>query len=277
MRLKVTLPVQGEKLIPINYQHFLESVIYRLLAQSNLQFASTLHKGEHLSGPKKFKFFTYSWLQIPQRSIVSSCIKIFSPQVEWYISSPWNEFIQYLVNGLLELGKIRIGKENFNVLHIETLPDLFAEQNGPIIQKRFTCLSPIVVTTKKEYKGELKKYYYRPTDPPEEISEKIYQNLINKYRLFHNQDSGIPDNEKIPFQLTFDTNYIKKPNAERLVHYIKNDFLTGRELDVQIKAIMCPFEVKGPAELIKFGYECGFGEENSAGFGMVRLFYDQTR
>lgn len=267
MRLKVILQSHPGQSIPINYQHFLTGVIFHLLSQSNLAFASSLHSGNHLKGSKKFKFFTFSWLQIPQKHIEQSFLKILSPQSTWYISSPWNEFIQYLVNGLLELGEIRIGKESFNILQVETLPDLFSTQNNPIVQKSFTCLSPIVVTTKKEHKGELKKYYYRPTDSHKEISEKIYQNLINKYRLFHT----MPQNHNTPFQLTFDPVYIKNPNAERMVHYIKNDTNTGREIDIQIKAIMCPFTVKGPAELVRFGYECGFGGENSAGFGMVRV------
>jgi len=38
---------------------------------------------------------------------------------------------------------------------------------------------------------------------------------------------------------------------------------------------MCPFVVKGNKELIKFGYECGFGELNSAGFGMVKSKNDK--
>ncbi|MCX7910914.1 MAG: hypothetical protein N2505_04965, partial [Endomicrobia bacterium] len=57
--------------------------------------------------------------------------------------------------------------------------------------------------------------------------------------------------------------YITSGKAQVLVHYIKN------KLDIKIPAIMCPFEAEGSQDLIRFGYECGFGELNSAGFGMV--------
>ncbi|MEI6848119.1 MAG: CRISPR-associated endoribonuclease Cas6 [Chlorobiaceae bacterium] len=32
-----------------------------------------------------------------------------------------------------------------------------------------------------------------------------------------------------------------------------------------------PFRIEAPSELIEVGYECGFGEKNSQGFGMVKV------
>ncbi|MFN3966318.1 MAG: CRISPR-associated endoribonuclease Cas6, partial [Endomicrobiia bacterium] len=105
MRLKITLQTDVIKAIPINYQYFLSSTIYNLLATSNLDFATALHDGKHLKSPKKFKWFTFSWFQIPasQRVISNSIMKILPGQFNWFITSPWKKFIQYLVNGLLEL------------------------------------------------------------------------------------------------------------------------------------------------------------------------------
>jgi CRISPR-associated endoribonuclease Cas6 len=39
---------------------------------------------------------------------------------------------------------------------------------------------------------------------------------------------------------------------------------------VDIIGIFCPYTVEGDVELIELGYECGFGEKNSMGFGMVK-------
>ncbi len=265
MRLKLTLQAQ-QNTIPINYQHFLSSAIYNYLATSNKNFATNLHNGKHFINGKNFKFFTFSWLQFPKKQIINFSIKINSPEFYWYISSPWNEFVQNLVNGLLELGGLRIGQYNFPITQTETLSSVVGGLN------KFICLSPIVVTTKKEYKGKLDKYYYKATDNPEEISEKIRQNLINKYTAFYRKE--LQDNS---LKITFDANYIKSPKAQVLSHYIKNVIASpegtkqSRSLDIKIPAIMCPFTVTGSSELIKFGYECGFGELNSAGFGMVRV------
>ncbi len=283
MRLKVNLQAKPNQIIPINYLHFLSSSIYHLLAKANLEFSSSLHQGEHISSSKKFKFFTFSWLQIPKKQILNSTIKVFSPEITWFISSPWQEFVQYLVNGLLELGSIRVGKENFPIIQVETLSDSLipsptlnppsplarpasrseaGEGEGRMRgegedEYKFLCLSPLVVTTKKEYNGKLAKYYYRPSDDQNEISEKIRQNLINKYVAFYQKES-----ENTDLEILFDQQYIKKPDAEKLIDY----------KGIKIKAILCPFTAVGSADLIKFGYECGFGELNSAGFGMVRNY-----
>ena len=40
---------------------------------------------------------------------------------------------------------------------------------------------------------------------------------------------------------------------------------------IKIKGIMCPFGVSGSPALIQIGYECGFGDKNSAGFGMAEV------
>jgi len=201
-------------------------------------------------------------------------LKIISSEFHWYISSPWDEFLRNLVNGLLESGAIRLGQHNFPITQTETLSSSIQNdaQQSQIV--KFSCLSPIVVTTKKEYKGKLAKYYYKPADNPYEISDKIRQNLINKYESFYNKKL-----EDTSLKIEFDKNYLlKKPGAQVLSHYIKStdnviasETKQSRFLDIKIPAIMCPFTATGSSELIRFGYECGFGELNSAGFGMVRV------
>ena len=258
MRLKLTLQAK-QNIIPINYQHFLTSAIYNYLSNSDAKFTNTLHSGKHIKSKKDFKFFTFSWLQFPKKQIANSSLKILSSEFYWYISSPWEEFVQNFVNGLLELGGLRLGEHNFPIAQVETIPDVIANKMNQSQNIKFFCLSPIVITTKKEYKGKLAKYYYKPTDDLEEISEKIRQNLINKSIAFYNKSP-----QDTSLKIEFDKNYIKTHKAQVLSHYIKEN------INIKIPAIMCPFTVAGSIELIKFGYECGFGELNSAGFGMVK-------
>jgi len=253
LRLKLTLLAQKQA-IPINYQHFLTSGIYDYLKTGSTKFSANLHNSTN------FKFFTFSWLQFPQKQIINSLLKILSSEFYWYISSPWEEFVRNLVNGLLESGTLRIGEHNFPITQTETLPDIIASGARQSQTIKLSCLSPIVITTKKEYKGKLAKYYYKPADNPDEISDKIRQNLLNKYESFYGKKP-----EDTSLKIEFDKNYLKKPGAQVLSHYIKNN------LDIKIPAIMCPFAAIGSSELIRFGYECGFGELNSAGFGMVRV------
>ena len=44
-----------------------------------------------------------------------------------------------------------------------------------------------------------------------------------------------------------------------------------RYKDTDIFCYLAPFEVEGDPALIRNGYECGFGEGNSKGFGMVEM------
>jgi CRISPR-associated endoribonuclease Cas6 len=48
--------------------------------------------------------------------------------------------------------------------------------------------------------------------------------------------------------------------------------MKNHEHPIEIIANEIPFTLSGNSELIKVGYECGFGEKNSTGFGMVELF-----
>ncbi len=247
MRLKlVFLNNYNSMTIPINYNHFLSSAIYSYLSKADKVYSSKIHN------LNSYKFFTFSWLQIPKKQIEGSYLKILSEKFFWYISSPSKDFISTLANGILKTDFLKIGNTEFELSQVELLPEIKLNEKA-----KFVCLSPIVVTTKKEHNGNLEKYYYKPTDNTEEIIEKIINNLIKKYEKFYNKKP------KSDIKLEFDQNYL--PKSQVLVHYIKED------LDIKIPAIMCPFFAEGDEELVKFGYECGFGELNSAGFGMVRV------
>jgi len=64
----------------------------------------------------------------------------------------------------------------------------------------------------------------------------------------------------------FDQEYLRRKGEGiyRLVDY----------KGTKIKAIMAPFVVRGSPELMEMGYEAGFGEKNSMGFGMVEVVGD---
>jgi CRISPR-associated endoribonuclease Cas6 len=127
----------------------------------------------------------------------------------------------------------------------------------------FACLSPLVATTKREHNGKLSTHYYRYDDPA--LSEALRQNLIRKYRLIHGHEP-----EHADFALRFDSDFVrkKKDGIYKLVQYRARGEVT------QIKGIFAPFRVEGSPELIAVGYEAGFGEKNSMGFGMGEIAVD---
>ena len=123
-------------------------------------------------------------------------------------------------------------------------------------QMTFRCLSPITMSTVRERDGKLTKHYCLPDDP--QFSELVRQNLIRKYEAVYRHPP-----EETSFAMTFDQAYIDKREGRvtRLVDY----------KGIKIRGVVSPFHVIGTPALIRVGYECGFGDKNSAGFGMVEI------
>ena len=90
------------------------------------------------------------------------------------------------------------------------------------------------------------------------LSELIRQNLIRKHEAIHGR---APHDDVLTF--TFDKDYIdrRQGRVTRLIDY----------KGIKIRGVLCPFRISGSVALIQTGYECGFGDKNSAGFGMVEV------
>jgi CRISPR-associated endoribonuclease Cas6 len=118
------------------------------------------------------------------------------------------------------------------------------------------CLSPIVISVAQERDGRLLARYLRADDP--RLSEALRQNLLKKFWVVYGR---APHDSELSVE--FDKEYVRRKGEEvyRLVDY----------KGTKIKGIMAPFVVRGSAELIEIGYEAGFGEKNSMGFGMVEV------
>jgi CRISPR-associated endoribonuclease Cas6 len=121
---------------------------------------------------------------------------------------------------------------------------------------RFTCLSPIVVSRPVESGGKLRAHYYRYGEPG--LSKAVRANLVEKFKLLYGH---IPINQDLT--IAFDASYIRRKRGKisKLI-----DFKGTR-----IKGILAPFTAEGSPELMEVGYEAGFGEKNSMGFGMAEV------
>ena len=93
----------------------------------------------------------------------------------------------------------------------------------------------------------------------------LKNNILAKYNLVHHKEfAGNTD-----FEFSFDPNYIinKKGKISKLITFKDN---------IKIKAMEAPFKITADPELIKIGYECGFGEKNSGGFGMAKVIENEN-
>ena len=264
MRLKLTLRQQRPvERIPLNYSYHLAATIYKTLSRSSQEFAAKLHDTGYAPerSRQKFKYFTFSSLQIPIRTIERGEIVSRSNLVTLYLSSPKEDFLQHLILGLFAEGPLRIHNALFGKECVEKLPEPEWSES-----MTFSMLSPLAVSVYRDPStGMNTKEYLRYDDS--RLSDMLLHNLQAKYRgLF---DCEPPENG-VPFSVRFEEEYLKRlrekgRNVEKLIT-IKDS--SGKE--TRVKAIQCPFTVTGNPELIKVGYECGFGENNSMGFGMVK-------
>ena len=267
MRVKSTLtPVNRLTTLPVNYNYFLTGLIYRIIKNSSEDYSQFLHnKGYSLPESKKgFKLFTYSMLMSKKVRVKGETISFGDGNINWHISSPVDTFIQHLITGVFAEGQeIKVGEEGKEVSllikQVETLPEPQFSNN-----MRFTCLSPITVS--KSIQGTNSFYslnnsnnytchYIRPWE--DGFSEAIRNNLIKKHKLITGKE--IDDTK---FSIKVDEEYMSKRNGK----ITKNINFKG----TNIIGFMAPFEVNGNPELIATGYEAGFGEKGSMGFGMVK-------
>jgi len=120
MRIKVLLENSEKIELPVNYNYYLSSVIYKCLNHSDAEYAFFLHEeGYTTSKGKRFKFFTFSQLQAEKRQIVGDKIRFLSPTITWYVSSPSESFLGNFAAALLERRQLDMGGTRLN------LKDLF--------------------------------------------------------------------------------------------------------------------------------------------------------
>jgi len=250
MRIQILADVDRGITLPINYNPLLAGAIYHFLAESDAAYADFLHNEGYIAAQKRFKLFTFSQLMAERRRITDGQIH-FSSTLSWYVSSPIERFLSHFADTLLTWGSLQLGSHQLQIKDV-TVP------RAPRFRKemRFRCLSPIVMSTKRERDGKPVMHYCLPDDPA--FSELIYQNLIRKHEAIYGH---APHSDALTFR--FDPAYIRRRQGRvtRLVDY----------RGIKIRGIMCPFTVSGSPALIHVGYECGFGDKNSAGFGMAEV------
>lgn len=242
MRLEVIFKTK-HSVIPINYQYQLCSFVYKRLRHEDQDFASFLHD----RGFKGFKLFTFSQLFFDSSTVKDQMLLVGEGKGRWYISSCSEDFIRNFFSSMIESPVIEIEGNFFEIEQINTLSE-------PIFKDRmrFIMLSPLVVSIPVDRGGKLYHRYLLPDEP--EFQQALKSNLLKKYSALYD--------EKIEaeFSIEPDWDYIRRRGRITKLIAIK---------DIQVRGTVFPFTAVGDTRLIKLGYEAGFGEKNSLGFGMV--------
>lgn len=263
MRIKLKLRITNSKTFPYNYNYYFSSIIYSLLKSSSEKFANQLHdEGFKLDG-KTYKLFTFA-LRLKDAVPNKDYLELVSTIAELYISSPLNDgFMSNLISGTLKIRNSEINLMNSGIIMKVERIDIF---DDPLFSNRvnFRLLSPLILSTRKLINEKSSTYYFRYTDSNAEINRILTNNLRNKYLLICKEKSlG-------NVELSWDYDYINKRLNENKYLSTKITIDTNNR-SIDVIGMNIPFTLTGDPELIKTGYECGFGEKNSMGFGMTEI------
>lgn len=260
MRLLLQLQCNIDTAIPINYNYQLGSAIYHLLEFGSPEFSSFLHNQGYKLDGKSYKLFTFA-LRFDRITISGNYIINQSPLINLYISSPLvDTFIKNFVIGTFENKVLHLTDKTdiieLRIKSAELLPAPHFEN-----KMKFILLSPMVLSTIKNFKGKESLYYLRPDDT-EDINRILTKNLVNKRGLVCGNQVLVNG-----LKLEWDNDYINR--NKRITKKITIN--ENGKYPIDVIGMQAPFTIKGDPELIKIGYECGFGEKNSMGFGMVEV------
>ncbi|HMQ68902.1 MAG TPA: CRISPR-associated endoribonuclease Cas6 [Ignavibacteria bacterium] len=255
MRLKLILKQsRPNQLIPINYQYAISSFIYNTIETSDSEYSKWLHEKGYQSGSKKFKLFTFSMLNIPKRNVEFNKLRILSDTMELTVSMISHKAIEHFIIGMFENKIMRIydfeSEAEFQIKTVELIPE--PEFNG---KSTFKTISPVVLSKRTIYQGKESSYYMSPED--EDYGSYFLNNISEKYKTFTGEaNSNIKLKE---FKLLGEC-------RRKLIRIKEN-----KSEVTDVRGYIFRFSLEGDRELIRFGYESGFGKQCSMGFGCVQV------
>lgn len=163
------------------------------------------------------------------------------------------EAIDAFVMGLFKNRQLEVGdrksRVRFEVFNLE-------RQAEPEFTSRmfFKTLSPMFI--EEQLPETRKAIHLSPGNP--KFAELLHLNLLDKYRVFYGQE---PD----PSWPLTRLHLLSEPKPKTIVLKV------GTPEETRMKGYTFRFELEGQPELLRLGYEGGFGRLNSQGFGCVEV------
>lgn len=229
--MRVEISKKSRRRLPYNYQYALASALYHAIGLEDPKLAESLHND------RTGKYFTFSWIDY-RRGTAKGGLD-FS-EGWFYFSSPDHELVQIVAIGPLNHPEINVRGVSLEVTGLEVEESI--KIGGTT---RFRTLSPIYLKETLETAKGLRTWDLYPGD--EGWAEALKGNLVGKYESYTGTSIGDPE---------FHVSRISRMERKRI--NIAGSYR---------RCAMLEFTAKSDPRLLKFGYEAGFGEKNSMGFG----------
>jgi len=275
MRFLLTFTCNPPQQLPFDYQYPLSAWIYKTFNVGDSEFAEWLHQHGYTNGKHHYKMFTFSWLDIPnvKPDKQNQCLVINSPEVYLQFSLPMADAAETFIKGLFQHQECRLGDRNVRAdFRVSSVEKLSERELGT--EATFRCLSPICLSAPKEKHDKLYAQYMSPDD--EGYTQQFFNNLVHRYQTFcqyleEDRPPGFPkpwkseNGEEEAAEAPFDFQLLNRPKSKLVT--VK----AGTRNETRVRGYQFDFKLKAPAELLQFGYEAGFGEKGSLGFGCAAV------
>lgn len=261
MRFQIVFSLpQGNKFLPVDYQYYISSWIYKRIGEADHDFAEFLHSEGYGEGNRKFKFFNFSPINLkPYRAHWERGVfELLGHEIDVKVSFFLPEIAEPFVRGLFMNNEVFIGDRiNGVTLKVKEMRVLPLPEFKETMTYRL--ISPCCVTRPPQ-EGEAYGQYLAPKD--QEFIPRLTDNLKTKFEAARRVPSYAGE-------LTHDAGNISIEllSSNPKSKLIKVKALTKAATDVRGWMFDC--KVAAPMEVQEFIWNVGLGEKGSMGFGMV--------
>lgn len=250
MRLEFNLRVKEQRTLPINYQYPISAWIYRTLQTGNPELSAWLHRHGYEHNGRHYKHFTFSPLRPGEYRIQGDRLEIKSPQARLKVSFAALETAKPFLIGAFQGLEFFIGdrasRAEFATVAIESIPQ-------PDFQTTMTyrTVSPVCISTgQRNRNGRLQPQYLAPDHS--DYASIFIENIRNKCQSINGQ---VPNGVQTNFEC------LNKPRSKLIT--IK----AGTPQESRVRGYEFTFRLTAPVALHRMGWDSGFGQNNSLGFG----------
>ena len=261
MRFRINFTLEGKApfTLPASYQSEFSAWIHKMLHFENDEFNKWLKKKAYTDSSGEYHMYTFSDVVFPGHKNQNDKILVEGNKADMIISFYADPEIESLLYPIFEKQEFKVGdmqgKVAFKVEKIEKIEEPDLSKGGSYT---FRCISPMLVSENNKVDGPFHS-------PDQKDFDKIFfKSLMFKYAnlvkfMAIDPGKGLPNLKELEFKL------IGKPRPK--IVKIKSD--TPHQKSV--KGFVFDFNLKAPEELLKIGYNGGFGDFNHLGFGCCEL------
>lgn len=231
--------IDNPLILPINYNHILQSIIYDKLS-ADKYVGDYTHDCGWKYDERRYKLFQFS--QLKGHYIVVDKNIVFDDMVTWEVRSIDDRIIMLIKDGIEKNGI------NYNNLHYSEINMDISDVRIDSDELYIKMYTPVCVySTDPESK---RVTYYSPED--EQFYNLVSENFVRKYNAY----TGKSISDSISLELE------KYSYKDKVVTKYKGNYISGW------KGI---YRLFGKREYLDFLYNVGLGARNSQGFGMFSV------